>query len=92
VIQNVDEAGNWPMRLSVTGLPKLPEHGYYEVYLTRKGKPFAPCGVFVVAGKAGAISVHLNAPYKVRTGDSWVVTKQLPGNDGVGPVVLHPQV
>jgi hypothetical protein len=91
-IQNVDDAGNWPMKLSVTGLPKLPEHGYYEVYLTRKGKPFAPCGVFVVAGKAGAVSVHLNAPYHVRKGDSWVVTKQLPGNDGVGPVVLHPQV
>jgi hypothetical protein len=90
VIQNVDEAGNWPMKLSVTGLPKLPEHGYYEVYLTRGGKPFAPCGVFVVAGKTGAISVRLNAPYNVRKGDSWVVTKQLPGNDGVGPVVLHP--
>jgi hypothetical protein len=92
VIQNVDDAGNWPMKLSVTGLPKLPPHGYDEVYLTRDGKPFAPCGVFVVAGKAGAVSVHLNAPYKVRDDDSWVVTKQLPGNDGVGPVVLHPQV
>jgi hypothetical protein len=91
-IQNVDDAGNWPMKLSVTGLPKLPEHGYYEVYLTRNGKPFAPCGVFVVAGKAGAVSVRLNAPYHVRKGDSWVVTKQLPGDDGVGPVVLHPQV
>jgi hypothetical protein len=92
VIQNVDDAGNWPMKLSVTGLPKLPEHGYYEVYLTRHGKPFAPCGVFVVQGKAGAVSVHLNAPYHVRRGDSWVVTKQLPGNEGAGPVVLHPQV
>lgn len=92
VIQNVDEAGNWPMTLSVTGLPKLPKHGYYEVYLTRNGKPFAPCGVFVVGGKAGAVSVHLNAPYHVRKGDSWVVTKQLPGNEGAGPVVLHPQV
>jgi len=90
VIQNSDEAGNWPMTLSVTGLPKLPEHGYYEVYLTRNGKPFAPCGVFIVAGKDGAVSVHLNAPYHVRAGDSWVVTKQLPGNDRVGPVVLHP--
>jgi len=92
VIQNVDEAGNWPMKLSVTGLPKLPRHGYYEVYLTRNGKPIAPCGVFVVAGKAGAVSVHLIAPYHVRKGDSWVVTKQLPGRDGAGPVVLHPQV
>jgi hypothetical protein len=92
VIENVDDAGNWPMKLSVTGLPKLPTHGYYEVYLTRGGKPLAPCGVFVVAGKAAAVSVHLNAPYHLRKGDSWVVTKQLPGSDGVGPVVLHPQV
>jgi hypothetical protein len=92
VIQNVDEAGNWPMKLSVTGLPKLPRHGYYEVYVTRNGKPWAPCGVFVVAGKAGAVSVSLNAPYHLRKGDSWVVTEQLPGGDGVGPVVLHPQV
>lgn len=90
VISNVDEAGNWPMKLSVTGLPKLPPHGYYEVYLTRNGKPLAPCGVFIVAGKAGAVSVHLNAPYNLRRNDSWVVTKQLPGNEGVGPVVLHP--
>jgi hypothetical protein len=92
VIDNVDEAGNWPMRLSVTGLPKLPEHGYYEVYLWRHGKAVAPCGVFIVAGKAGAVSVHLNAPYHIRNGDTWVVTKQLPGDNGVGPVVLHPQV
>jgi hypothetical protein len=92
VIDNVDEAGNWPMKLSVTGLPKLPEHGYYEVYLWRHGKAVAPCGVFIVAGKAGAVSVRLNAPYHIRNGDTWVVTKQLPGDNGVGPVVLHPQV
>jgi Anti-sigma-K factor rskA len=90
VIQNSDTAGNWPMELSVTGLPRLPEHGYYEVYLTRGGKPFAPCGVFIVKGKGGAVSVRLNAPYQLRRGDSWVVTKQLPGEHDFGTVVLHP--
>lgn len=90
VIQNSDEAGNWPMQLSVTGLPRLPEHGYYEVYLTRHGKPIAPCGVFVVKSKSGAVSVRLNAPYNLRKGDSWVVTRQLPGHREVGPIVLHP--
>ena len=30
--------GNWPMTLSVVGLPKLPPHNYYEVYLFRDGK------------------------------------------------------
>jgi hypothetical protein len=92
VVQNVDQAGNWPMTLTVTGLPTLPRHGYYEVYLWRNGKAVAPCGVFKVAAKAGAVSVHLNAPYHLRRGDTWVVTKQLPGDNGVGPVVLHPQV
>jgi hypothetical protein len=90
VIQNADEAGNWPMQLSVTGLPPLPEHGYYEVYLTRHGRPFAPCGVFVVKSKESAVSVRLNAPYNLQQGDSWVVTRQLPGRREVGPIVLHP--
>ena len=90
MIQNSDEAGNWPMQLSVTGLPPLPKHGYYEVYLTRHGKPVAPCGVFVVKSKAGAVSVRLNAPYTLRAGDTWVVTRQLPGHREVGPIVLHP--
>jgi hypothetical protein len=90
VIQDADTAGNWPMQLSVTGLPRLPEHGYYEVFLTRGGKPLAPCGVFIVKGKGGAVSVHLNAPYELRKGDGWVVTKQLPGQHAFGTVVLHP--
>jgi hypothetical protein len=90
VVQDADSAGNWPMRLSVTGLPKLPPRGYYAVYLTRDGKPFLPCGVFVVKSKGGAVSVQLNAPYHLRTGDSWVVTRELPGDHGAGQVVLHP--
>jgi hypothetical protein len=90
VISNVDSAGNWPMQLSVTGLPPLPKRGYYEVFLTRHGKPFAPCGSFIVKTKTGAVSVHLNAPYQVHKGDNWVVTRQLPGHHEAGTVVLHP--
>jgi hypothetical protein len=90
VVQDSDAAGNWPMRLSVTGLPKLPPRGYYAVYLTRDGKPFLPCGVFVVKSKTGAVSVDLNAPYHLRKGDNWVVTRELPGERGVGQIVLHP--
>jgi hypothetical protein len=89
-ITNADAAGNWPMRLSVTGLPKLPLHGYYEVFVTRNGKPWAPCGVFLVKSATGAVSVRLNAPYELRHSDSWVVTKQLPGHHEPGPVVLKP--
>ena len=87
-VQDADAAGNWPMTLSVTGLPKLPRYGYYEVFLTRNGKIFAPCGTFAVKSVAGAVSVKLNAPYELHRGDGWVVTKQLRGHHEAGPVVL----
>jgi hypothetical protein len=87
-VQAADPAGNWPMTLSVTGLPKLPQHGYYEVFLTRNSKIFAPCGTFLVKSATGAVSVQLNAPYELHRGDGWVVTKQLPGRHEAGPVVL----
>ncbi len=90
VVKNADAAGNWPMQLSATGLPKLPAHGYYEVFLTRNGKPWAPCGSFIVKSATTAVSVRLNAPYDLRRGDSWVVTRQMPGDRAAGPVVLHP--
>ena len=89
-IEPVDEAGNWPMQLDVTGLPKMPPHGYYAVFLVRNGKIYAPCGTFVVAGTDRGTSVHLNAPYEIQAGDSWVVTKQMPGHAEPGPVVLRP--
>jgi hypothetical protein len=87
-VQEADPAGNWPMTLSVTGLPKLPPHGYYAVFLTRNGKIFAPCGIFLVKSATGAVSVELNAPYVLQRGDGWVVTEQLPGHHEPGPVVL----
>ena len=86
--QDADPAGNWPMTLSATGLPKLPPRGYYEVFLTRNGKIFAPCGSFLVKSPTAAVSVQLNAPYDLHRGDGWVVTKQLPGQHEAGPVVL----
>jgi hypothetical protein len=87
-----DYAGNWSMTLDVEGLPKLPAHSYYEVYLTRNGKPWAPCGTFVVAGLEHGTVVTLNAPYALRNGDSWVVTRQAPGENDPGPVVMKPTV
>jgi hypothetical protein len=85
-----DEAGNWPMQLSVTGLPKLPARSYYEVYLVRGGKPYAQCGTFVVAGPTHGTEVSLNAPYRLRHGDTWVVTKRLPGQRDPGTIVMRP--
>ena len=86
----VDSAGNWPMQLSATGLPKLPARDYYAVYLVRNGKPFAPCGTFIVRSAEQGVSVTLNAPYRLRSSDSWIVTRELAGVDAPGPVVLRP--
>ena len=62
-----DEAGNWPMELSISGLPA----GSYELWLTRDGALAEPCGVFAVAGDE--TTVPLNAPYALRQFDGWVV-------------------
>lgn len=85
------QAGNWPMTLTVADLPRLPRHAYYEVYLVRNGKPYLSCGVFTVAGGTKPVSVNLNAPYVFRHGDSWVVTRELPGHSGPGQTVLRPK-
>jgi hypothetical protein len=89
-IEPADAAGNWPMTLAARGLPKLPPKGYYAVYIVRNGKIWAPCGGFIVSGDKSTVSVKLNAPYRFEDGDSWVVTKQLPGKHDAGPVVLKP--
>jgi hypothetical protein len=88
-IEPVDAAGNWPMRLSVTGLPKLENGSYYEVYLMRDGKPYAPCGSFKVSTKEATV-VDLNAPYRLKPGDSWVVTMQTSTSEQPGRVVMRP--
>jgi hypothetical protein len=81
--------GNWPMTLSVKGLPKLPAHTYYEVYLVRDGRPWGSCGSFVVSDSSRVLQLHLNAPYKLQKSDTWVVTRQTPGSEP-GKTVLQP--
>lgn len=88
-IQPVDPAGNWPMRLSVTGLPKLKDGSYYEVYLMRGGKPWAPCGSFKVSMKQATV-VDFSAPYHLKPGDKWVVTLQTPASENPGRIMLRP--
>ena len=81
--------GNLPMTLSVVGLPKLPPHTYYEVDLVRGGKPFGSCGTFRIARPSLAVTLKLNAPFALRKGDSWVVTRQAIGREG-GVTALRP--
>ena len=82
--------GNWPMTLSVVGLPKLANHGYYEVYLVRNGHPWGLCGTFRGAGSSTALTVTLNAPYSLHKGDSWVVTRPTASGSEPGQTVLSP--
>jgi hypothetical protein len=81
-----DSAGNLPMVVTVRGLPRLPKRGYYDLYLTRNGKPVAPCGSFNV--ETGETTLDFTVPYTLKRFDGWVVTRQDPGVHEPGPVVL----
>jgi hypothetical protein len=69
-VGELDDAGNWPMEMTVEGLPAGP---HYELFLTRRGRPVESCGSFVV--EDGRTVVYLNAPYRLRQFDGWVVTR-----------------
>jgi hypothetical protein len=87
-IGSKDSHGNWPMVLHVTGLRSLPPGGYYDLYLSRGGKPIALCGTFNV--RAGETVVRMNAAYELKRFDGWIVTRQLPGHHEPTDVVLRP--
>jgi anti-sigma-K factor RskA len=69
----LDEAGNWPMTIAVKGLAPLPRGETYGLWLTRNGRLADPCGTFVVG--PGTTEVPLNAPYRLKDYDGWVVVK-----------------
>lgn len=71
-IFDADEAGNWPMELEVDGLVPSSGGRPYELWLTRGGKLAAQCGSFL-AEADGTTTVPLNAPYKLKEFDGWVV-------------------
>jgi hypothetical protein len=68
-----DEVGNWPLRLRVSGLEKLPKGVWYELFLTEGGKIKAWCGAFSVSSD-GRTTVRMSVPYKLEKGVGWVVT------------------
>jgi hypothetical protein len=79
--------GNWPMVLSVKGLPRLPQSGYYDLYLTRGGKPLVSCGTFNVKGET---VVALSAAYNLERFDKngWVIVRKTPGHFEPTQIVL----
>lgn len=82
-----DAEGNWPMLVTVRGLEPLPEGGYYELLLTKDGKPIATCGSFKVRG-GGATTVPLGAAYDLRRFDGWVVRPYVHGRDKLNRTVV----
>ena len=82
-----DAGGNWPMVLTVEGLEPLPRTGYYELYLTRNGKPLAHCGSFDVEDE-GRTKVRLSAAYDLGRFDGWVVLKHVPPAPASDEVLL----
>ena len=82
-----DEVGNNPMTLTVSGLPKL-EHGYYELFTMRDGKPGFPCTGFKMRG--GTTSVQFTVPYELKTGTQLVITRVQRGKtEWPGRIVMH---
>jgi hypothetical protein len=77
-VGELDAAGNWPVVFTVTGLPQLPSGGWYELYLTKRGKIKESCGTFIVEGGNVETSVRLNVPYNLRGYTGWVVTAHNP--------------
>ena len=68
-----DAAGNWPMVLEAQGLPRLRKGETYTLWLTKAGKLVDTCGTFVAG--ADPVEVPLNAPYKIKEYDGWVVVR-----------------
>jgi hypothetical protein len=77
------------MALTVSGLRALPLPRYYEVYVVRNGRILGSCGTFRVEGPQ-PVKVNLNAPYPLKRGDTWVVTRQGAGGSEPGTTVLRP--
>lgn len=75
-----DEYGNIPIEMVVRGLQPLPTGGYYELYLSKQGKPRASCGTFRAG--PGETRVRLSIAYELEPWgerwDGWVVTVHLP--------------
>jgi hypothetical protein len=86
-VSTADKVGNWPMELDVTGLPRQASRtAYYELWLTKNGKPVEPCGSFRVHAKT--TRVRFTVPYALQGVDGWVITAQPDTAAAPGPVLV----
>jgi hypothetical protein len=71
----IDEAGNWPMELTVNGLAPSVRDRPFELWLTRDGELKGLCGSFLTDAD-GTATVPLNAPYRFSDYDGWVIVEE----------------
>jgi hypothetical protein len=74
-VLDIDKAGNWPMRFTVSGLAPARSGRPFELWLTRDGEPAALCGSFAT-DETGAADVPMNAPYRFSEYDGWRVVEE----------------
>jgi hypothetical protein len=87
-VGSADVSGNWPIQLTVTGLPRLEsEYARYVLMLSEHGRPTSLCGIFEVA-PSGATTVTFNVPYAITKTTRWVVTEVTRGVAFPGRVVM----
>jgi hypothetical protein len=87
VLGQRDSDGNWPMLVKIRGLKPL-DNGWYELFLTKKGKKIAPCGTFAVRDK-GVTEVRLSIAYDLRFYDGWIVVAYDLDTHKTGPALLR---
>ncbi len=75
VVFEIDDAGNWPMKLEVEGLEPATDGSRYQLWLTREGELAALCGSFLVETE-GTTVVPMNAPWRFDEFDGWVVVAE----------------
>ena len=86
-----DNGGNYPLELKVQGLRPLPSGGWYELWLSKNGKPTLPCGDFDVSGTQ--TTVRMSVPWDFsdlrahKAFDGWVVIARRPA-EKAAPVVM----
>jgi hypothetical protein len=71
-VGEADADGNRAVRLESAGLPKLPEGGYYVLWLEKDGEYAGTCGTFA-GGKA-----EWTVSYDLWDYDTWIVSARLP--------------
>jgi hypothetical protein len=83
--------GNWPMLMTVTNLSPLQNDSFYDLWLSKNGKPVFLCGSFNTKPGGAETAVRLSAAYPLKKGtfNGWVVTQHIDGVDETKtPVVM----